>query len=101
MPETAATRDLMASTAIQERGEPQESGAPNDKPRRMMTEEEVRQLVRVSRTTLYRMEKAGEFPRSTYISPNRRRWFEDDIVAWQREVDGRRRGRVNHPGEAT
>jgi prophage regulatory protein len=43
------------------------------------------------------MEKAGKFPRSTYISPNRRIWYEDEIIAWQNAVDEfdprRRRGK--------
>ncbi|WP_349645125.1 hypothetical protein [Bradyrhizobium sp. Leo121] len=30
-----------------------------------------------------RMEKAGRFPRPTYISPNRRVWFE---IGWQNEI---------------
>src|SRR5947209_19843808 len=54
------------------------------------------------RATLYRMEKAGRFPRSTYISPNRRVWFEDEIAAWQNAVDEfdphRRRGKGRRPG---
>jgi len=54
---------------------------------------------RVSRTTLYRMEKTGRFPRPIYISPNRRVWFADEIIAWQNAVDeldpnrGRGKGR--------
>ena len=66
-------------------------------PRRMLSEKQVLEIVPVGRTTLYRMEKAGRFPRSTYISPNRRVWFEDEIIKWQDAVDefnpGRRRGR--------
>ena len=68
-------------------------------PRRMLNEKQVLQIVPVGRTTLYRMEKAGRFPRSTYISPNRRVWFEDEIIAWQNAVDelnpsrGRGKGR--------
>jgi predicted DNA-binding transcriptional regulator AlpA len=66
-------------------------------PRRMLNEKQVLEIVPVSRTTLFRMEKAGKFPRSTYISPNRRIWYEDEIVAWQNAVDEfnpkRRRGR--------
>jgi prophage regulatory protein len=42
--------------------------------------------VPVGRSTLWRMEKAGRFPRSTYISPNRRIWFEDEIIAWQKTI---------------
>jgi prophage regulatory protein len=73
-----------------------EDGAPaKSGPRRMLSEKQVLEIVPVGRTTLYRMEKAGRFPRSTYISPNRRVWFEDEIVAWQNVVDefDPRRGR--------
>jgi len=49
----------------------------------MLTERQVLEIVPVGRTTLYRMEKAGRFPRSTSISPNRRGWFADEIMAWQ------------------
>ncbi len=55
-------------------------------PRRMLNEKQVLEIVSVGRTTLYRME-TGRFPRSTYISPNRRVWFADQIVAWQKAVD--------------
>jgi prophage regulatory protein len=67
--------------------------------RRMLSEKQVLEIVPVGRTTLYRMEKAGRFPKSTYISPNRRVWFEDEIIAWQKAVDefvpnrGRGKGR--------
>jgi prophage regulatory protein len=56
-------------------------------PRRMLNEKQVLGIVSVSRTTLFRMEKAGRFPKSTYISPNRRVWFEDEITAWQSTID--------------
>jgi predicted DNA-binding transcriptional regulator AlpA len=68
-------------------------------PRRVLNEAQVLAIIPVGRTTLYRMEKTGRFPRSTYISPNRRVWFEDEIVAWQNAVDefnpnrGRGKGR--------
>lgn len=77
-----------------------EDATPNmSVPRRMLSEKQVLTIVPVGRTTLFRMEKAGRFPRSTYISPNRRVWFEDEIIAWQRAVDefnpnrGRGKGR--------
>jgi predicted DNA-binding transcriptional regulator AlpA len=73
----------------------------SEKPRRMLNEKQVLEIVPVGRTTLYRMEKAGRFPKSTYISPNRRVWFEDEIIAWQNAVDEfdphRRRGRGRLP----
>lgn len=64
-------------------------------PRRMLNEARVLEIIPISRTTLYRMEKAGRFPKCTYISPNRRAWYEDEIVAWQNAVDefDPRRGR--------
>ena len=65
----------------------------------MLNEKQVLEIVPVGRTTLYRMEKAGRFPKSTYISPNRV-WFEDEIIAWQSEVDefspNRGRGKGRH-----
>jgi prophage regulatory protein len=75
-------------------------GADKSGPRRMLNEKKVLEIVPVGRTTLYRMEKAGRFPKSTYISPNRRVWFEDEIIAWQNAVDefnpnrGRGKGRA-------
>jgi prophage regulatory protein len=77
-----------------------EDAAPDTSgPRRMLNEKQVLAIIPVSRTTLFRMEKAGRFPKSTYISPNRRVWFEDEVVAWQNTVDacnpnrGRGKGR--------
>jgi prophage regulatory protein len=80
----------------------QDNGTASNKsePRRMLNEDKVLEIVPVSRTTLYRMEKAGRFPRSTYISPNRRIWYADEIIAWQNAVDefnpnrGRGKGRT-------
>lgn len=56
--------------------------------RRMLTIEEVLEIVPVTRGTLYRMEKNGKFPRSHYISENRRVWFEDEIIDWQSGLPG-------------
>jgi predicted DNA-binding transcriptional regulator AlpA len=66
-------------------------------PRRMLNEKQVLQIVPVSPVTLWRMEKKGLFPRGTYISANRKVWFEDEIVQWQNGVNGRSRGRRHHP----
>jgi prophage regulatory protein len=86
-------------TAAHRQAEIENDGPDRSGPRRMLSEKQVLEIVPVGRTTLYRMEKAGRFPRSTYISPNRRVWFEDEIVAWQNAVDqfnpnrGRGKGR--------
>jgi prophage regulatory protein len=88
--------------ARQPKAETEEVAPDKSGPRRMLNEAQVLQLIPVSRTTLFRLEKAGKFPRSTYISPNRRVWFEDQIVDWQNAVDeldprrGRGKGR-RHP----
>jgi prophage regulatory protein len=44
-------------------------------PRRVMNEKQILEIVPVSRTTLYWMERDGKFPWPTYISPNRRVWL--------------------------
>jgi prophage regulatory protein len=63
----------------------------------MLVEEQVLEIVPVSRSTLWRMERSGKFPRSIYISKNRRVWFEDEISEWQNSVNefqtGRGRGK--------
>jgi prophage regulatory protein len=88
------------TTAVQE-AETEDRALHKSEPRRMLNEKQVLVIVPVGRTTLYRMEKTGRFPKSTYISPNRRVWFEDEIVAWQNAVDefnpnrGRGKGRRN------
>ncbi|WP_210180247.1 helix-turn-helix transcriptional regulator [Bradyrhizobium yuanmingense] len=71
-----------------------EDDAPRSaRPRRMLTEKQVLEIVPVSRRTLFRMLKDGEFPKPVFPSPNRRFWYETEIVAWQRALDehGRQR----------
>jgi prophage regulatory protein len=100
----AALSEDSVMAAKVKRQEAESGDCTSDKsavPRRMLNEAQVRAIVPMSRTTLYRREKAGKFPRSTYISPNRRFWFADEIAAWQNAVDefnpnrgrGKRRGR--------
>jgi predicted DNA-binding transcriptional regulator AlpA len=85
-------------TAARQR-EAEDVASDKSRPRPMLNEKQVLYIVPLSRTTLYRMEKAGRFPKSTYISPNRRVWYEDQIIARQRAVDefnpnrGRGKGR--------
>jgi prophage regulatory protein len=95
---TKSYGEEFAMIAAQRQQTQSEDGAPEKPaPRRMLSEKQVLEIVPVGRTTLYRMEKAGRFPRSTYISPNRRVWYEDEIIDWQNAVDefdpNRRRGK--------
>jgi prophage regulatory protein len=51
--------------------------------RRMLTMEQVLELVPVGKSTLKRMIKNGEFPSAHYISPKKMVWYEDSIMLWQ------------------
>ena len=88
------------TAANRQQAETEDVAPDKSGPRRMLSEKQVLEIVPVGRTTLYRMEKAGRFPKSTYISPNRRVWFENEIIAWQHAVDefnpnrGRGKGRA-------
>jgi predicted DNA-binding transcriptional regulator AlpA len=75
------------AAANREEAETEISKPDQSRPRRMLNEKQVLDIVPLSRTSIYRLEKAGRFPRSTYISANRRIWYEDEIIAWQRAVD--------------
>ncbi len=72
--------------------------AETERPRKMLDEDMVLAIVPVSRSTLWRLESAGKFPRGTFISKNRKVWYEDQIVKWQTEVDERDPHRRRGPG---
>jgi len=61
-------------------------------PRRMLNEKQVLAILSVGHTTLWRMVKNGQFPKPTFVSPNRCFWFEDVVLAWQNEIEGQSRG---------
>ncbi len=49
---------------------------------RLLREPEVAQLTGLSRTTRWRMERRGEFPRRHRISRNAVAWLLSDITKW-------------------
>jgi prophage regulatory protein len=59
--------------------------------RRMFSERQVLAIIPVGHTTLWRMVKKGQFPKPTFVSPNRCFWFEDVVLAWQNEIEGQGR----------
>lgn len=61
--------------------------------RRMLTEEQICNLLKVSAVTLWRMERDGRFPRGHFISPNGKRWFVDQYIAWTHDVERQRHRR--------
>lgn len=54
--------------------------------RRMLDVDEVLAVIPVSRTTLFRMERDRLFPPSYSISANRRAWYADEVLAWQKAL---------------
>jgi len=50
--------------------------------KRVLSQQAVLARVPVSRTTLWRMERAGDFPTRIQISANRIGWLEADVDAW-------------------
>ena len=82
---------------------PYSAGTETDgrEPRRMLNEKQLLEIIPIGRSTLHRMLKAGKFPRAAYISPNRKVWFQDDIIRWQDNVDefnpARGRGKGQRP----
>ncbi|MGY9058001.1 MAG: helix-turn-helix transcriptional regulator [Alphaproteobacteria bacterium] len=46
------------------------------------TPELLKALGNISRTTLWRMERQGDFPRRRQITPNRVCWLASEVEAW-------------------
>lgn len=46
----------------------------------------VEKLSGLSRATIYRLIKAGKFPRPLSIGPGSVRWRQSDVVAWQQSL---------------
>lgn len=83
-------REKLAITAAKQPEAETQDGPPDKfRPRRMLNEAQILAVVPISRSTLFRMMKAGRFPKATYISPNRRCWFESEVVTWQQALGER------------
>jgi predicted DNA-binding transcriptional regulator AlpA len=54
--------------------------------REMLTAEQVLALIPISRTTLFRLERDKLFPQGQAITPHRKLWFKDEVIAWQKEL---------------
>ena len=48
----------------------------------LMTTREIIALVRLSRTSIYRMTRQGRFPPPCSVGKGKIRWREDDVRAW-------------------
>lgn len=47
---------------------------------------EVRRRTGLGRTTVWRMEREGRFPKRLVIGPTAVRWREDEIIAWMESL---------------
>lgn len=64
------------------------SEAPSEREqvREMLTADQVLALIPVSRTTLFRLERDKLFPKGEAITPQRKLWFKDEVIAWQKAL---------------
>ena len=76
--------------------ETQDRTPDEPRPRKMLNEQDVLRLSPISSVSLWRLEKSGRFPKGTFVSPNRKFWYADEVAKWQDEINGRGRGRKNH-----
>ena len=57
---------------------------------KILTFQQVRERIPFSRTHLWRLEKAGHFPRRVQVGVNRIGWVEAEVEAWLlNRMDGR------------
>ena len=49
---------------------------------RLLRFPELKRRTGLSRSTIWRLEQAGEFPRHLHTSSNTVAWLESDVVAW-------------------
>ena len=57
----------------------------DDLPDRFLRDREVEHIVGLSRTTIWRLERQGLFPKKVKLSPNRRGRSERQVRRWMRE----------------
>jgi prophage regulatory protein len=53
--------------------------------RPMLSEKQILDRLPIARSTLQQWERDGHFPKSVQIGPNRKAWYEDEVVAWQKQ----------------
>ncbi|MBG5820138.1 helix-turn-helix transcriptional regulator [Pseudomonas aeruginosa] len=65
--------------------------------RRTIRRQELRQIIPLSETTIYEMERRGEFPRRFNLTPRCVVWDLAEIEAWIEERKQAPRGEINRP----
>lgn len=64
-----------------------------------LTIKEVTLMFRISRTTLWRLESAGRFPKGTRISKRKKVWRKKDLESWlmHSQIDSSCKNHRTHP----
>jgi prophage regulatory protein len=60
--------------------------------RPMLSERQILDRLPIARSTLQKWEGDGLFPKSVQIGPNRKAWYVDEVVAWQKRREQGRAG---------
>ncbi len=66
------------------------SVSPGDLEDRILPWSQVKVISGLSRTTVWRLQKTGDFPAAVQMSPNRVGWWQSEILAWRRSRIPRR-----------
>ena len=51
-------------------------------PEKILTREQLIEIVPISRSQLYRLEQQGKFPRRVRLGANRVGWLASEVMAW-------------------
>jgi|SRR3989344_323113 len=57
---------------------------------RILPWSQVKVISGLSRTTVWRLQKTGDFPASVQVSPNRVGWWQSELLEWKRSRTPRR-----------
>nr|WP_315051751.1 AlpA family phage regulatory protein [uncultured Brevundimonas sp.] len=57
---------------------------------RILPWSQVKVISGLSRTTVWRLQKTGDFPASVQVSPNRVGWWQSELLEWKRARTPRR-----------
>lgn len=81
-PVSSSTRPVAAPTPSPARADPTPSPGAVPAPPRLLRPRIVCERTGLSRTTLWRLERRGDFPRHRQLSTHAVGWLEEEVTAW-------------------
>lgn len=66
----------------------EEAVEPGGREDRLLSWDQVEHIASISRSTAWRMERDGAFPRRVRVSPGRVGWWESELTSWKRTRGG-------------